>query len=169
MEHFCKLQDITCVSATPFQSHHEARTVLPLTDILNDRFFNNVRDNLRAGDQIAICRYDTVPGNHHATRLVEFCVVRVTEKTVDGVKLFVVQPVVGIAADSPEVLQQAEASRERYIEGSGEVRWNPGRKCYELRCNGEVLITDIPREDKEQALAIARGDAPLPADLKAAA
>jgi len=172
-EQFCKLQDITCVSATPFQSHYEARTTLPLAEILNDRFFNHVRDNLRVGDEIAICRYDRIAGSQQDTRLLEFCTARVSEKSADGVKLFVVQAPIDVAAAEAE----AELAKPggpgllgpRYIEGNGEVRWNPGRKCYEIMLNGTAIVTDIPRDAKEKAQQMARGDIPLPAPLPEAA
>lgn len=169
-EQFCRLQDITCVSATPFQSHYEARTTLPLVDVLNERFFNHVRDNLRVGDEIAICRYDKIANNHNDTRLVEFCTVRVHEKHAGGVKLFVVQAPIDVAASYAEAGDDTiEGGAENYISGNGEVKWNPGRKCYELLCDGKVILTDIPRENKERAQQMARGDIPLPAALPKAA
>lgn len=165
-EQFCKPQDLCMTDAMPFQQRHECRTTLPLADVLTDRFFNNVRANLRAGDSIAICQYEAAPGNHHKAKLVAFCEVRVSEIAADAVKLFVTKaPVVVTGALYGEAGDDTiEGGSVRYVKGSGQVRWNPGSKAYDIVVDGKVVVAGIPRERKEWAQAVARGDEPLPAD-----
>lgn len=173
-EQFCKPTDLCMTEAMPFQQRHECRTTLPLADVLTDRFFNNVRANLRAGDSISICQYEAAPGNHHKAKMIAFCEVRVTEVTQEAVKLFVTKAPVSVAAG--QVYGETgddtvQGGGVRYIEGDGQVRWNPGSKAYDIVVNGKVVVAGIPRDRKEWAQAVARGDEPLPADdtLQAAA
>lgn len=172
-EQFCKPQDLCMTDAMPFQQRHECRTTLPLTDALTDRFFNNVRANLRAGDSIAICQYEAAPGNHHKAKLVAFAEVRVSEIAPDAVKLFVTRAPVDVAGQvfAAEGDDTIQGGGVRYVTGNGLVRWNPGSKSYDIVVDGKVVVSGIPRERKEWAQAVARGDEPLPGDdtLQAAA
>ena len=52
-----------------------------------------------------------------------------------------------------------EPELERYVLGEGEIKWNPGKKTYEIRVDGEIMATE---RDKERALAIASGSAAFP-------
>lgn len=56
---------------------------------------------------------------------------------------------------------EAEPERvpERYVPGEGEIRWNPGKKTYEIVVAGQVLAEE---RDKDKALAMAAGSLPLP-------
>lgn len=163
-DRFCNPQDLCMADAMPFQQHFECRTQRPLAEVVADPlYFNNVRSNLRAGDHISICRYEGEPGAHHDARVVEFCEVRVVStKRGDNVVVTVVRPIVEIAADGAAVEAAKPNEFKRYISGSGEVRWNPGRKAYEIVVDGAVVVAGISRERKEWAQAVARGDEPLP-------
>ena len=57
------------------------------------------------------------------------------------------------------VAEVPEREPERYVPGEGEIKWNPGKKTYEIRVAGEVMATE---RDKDRALAIAAGSEPLP-------
>lgn len=83
--------DICMSDASPFQQHWEYRTVYPLAGILNDRFFLPLRDQLRAGDSVTICRYDTNDYNSREAQLLEVADVRVvcSGREHDVVKLHV--------------------------------------------------------------------------------
>ena len=163
---YCSPQDLCMAESMPWQQHFECRTLHPLADVLNERFFHNVRSNLRPGDSIAICRFDRAPSSQGTGRLVEFCEVRIVGRTDAGVELYIVREPVAIGAEAdPAALTKAPVPDVRYITGSGEVRWNPGRKSYDIVCDGRLILSSIPRERKEWAQAVARGDEPLPADL----
>jgi hypothetical protein len=48
---------------------------------------------------------------------------------------------------------------ERYVPGESVIKWNPGKKTYEIRYGDEILAT---QRDKNLALSIAAGSEPLP-------
>lgn len=54
-------QDFCMSDAMPFQQHYECRTEYPIDEIiLNRQALMSVRGNLRVGDRITICSYNTV-------------------------------------------------------------------------------------------------------------
>lgn len=70
-----KPSDLCMADAMPFNQHYEYRTTWPLSELLHDRFFLPVRDQLRAGDQITLCRFDST--DERSKQLVEIVAVRV--------------------------------------------------------------------------------------------
>ena len=60
---------------------------------------------------------------------------------------------------SEPVAEVLELEPERYVPGEAEIKWNPGKKTYEIRIGDEVLATE---RDKDRALSIAAGSEPLP-------
>ena len=75
--------DLRMADAMPFQQHHEYRTTHGIREVLNERYFLNLRSNLRVGDTIAICRYV----DQSWERLAEVADVRVVEIGSEGVRL----------------------------------------------------------------------------------
>ena len=63
---------------------------------------------------------------------------------------------------------EPERVPEEYVPGEGEIKWNPGKRAYEIIVGGQVIALVIRREVetkdefKARALAIAAGSAPLP-------
>lgn len=72
-----RTQDLCMGEPSPFQQKWEYRTVYPLEDVINSRFFLPVRDTLRAGDSITLCRFDTNDFNSREAKLLEVADVRV--------------------------------------------------------------------------------------------
>lgn len=53
--------------------------------------------------------------------------------------------------------------REEFIKGSGEVKWNPGKKTHEVLINEKVVESF---KNKDEAIAFARGDSPVMENAK---
>lgn len=68
---------------------------------------------------------------------------------------------------SEPVNQEIEREQEEYVPGEGEIRWNPGKKVYEVMVADEIFAEVKKRDDesreefKQRALAIAAGSQPL--------
>jgi hypothetical protein len=58
------------------------------------------------------------------------------------------------------VVEEDTRVPEAYIPGEGEIKWNPGKKTFEIIVAGEVVGEE---RDKARALAIASGSEPLAA------
>ena len=50
--------DVCMSDSMPFAQRWTCRTTWPLADVLNNEYFLNMRQTLRAGDMIRICRFD---------------------------------------------------------------------------------------------------------------
>lgn len=63
-----------CMSDTmPFAQRWACKTTWPLADVLNDEYFLNLRQTLRAGDTIRISRFDRNDSNDRDAKLLETC------------------------------------------------------------------------------------------------
>ena len=60
-----------------------------------------------------------------------------------------------------EIAPEPERVPETYVDGEGEVKWNPGRRVHEIVVAGSVVAT-VPQGEKDRALRIAAGSEPLP-------
>lgn len=78
-EYRLKPTDICMADAMPWQQHWEARTTWPLAEVLHDKFFLNMRTQLRAGDAITLCRYSGTDPTHRNVKLLEVATLRVIE------------------------------------------------------------------------------------------
>lgn len=157
-EHRAKTPDLCMSDAMPFQQHFEYRTQLPLKDIINERFFLPCGASLRPGDRIAVVRYDGPVAAHHQARVVEFVSVRVIAKSSQAIELLPEGEIINV----PKPAEPAPAPKEpneRYVKAHGKVKWNPGKQKHEVIVNGEAVCA---LSDKEMALAVARGDEPIP-------
>lgn len=65
--------DVCMSDSMPFAQRWTCRTTWPLADVLNDQYFLNMRQTLRAGDMIRICRFDRMDSNDKGARLLETC------------------------------------------------------------------------------------------------
>jgi hypothetical protein len=110
MSYRIKPQDLDRTSNSAFMTPHAARCTIPLEDALaSEELFLTVRSNLRAGDQVTLCRYSS--GDWMKARILEYATVIITESTPKAVEFFVKEPIVVIADAKPE-LQVAPAEPE---------------------------------------------------------
>lgn len=158
-EHRAKTPDLCMSDAMPFQQHFEYRTQLPLSEIINERFFLPCGASLRPGDRISLVRYDGPVTAHHMARVIEFAAVRVVAKSSKALELMPEGEITKVPKPEAEPASPAEP-REEYVKAQGEVRWNPGKRLHEVVVSGEA-VCGTP--DKDLALAIARGDEPIAA------
>lgn len=69
--------DVIMSESMPFMQRWHCRTTWPLTDILNDQYFLNLRNVLHSGDTIRICRFDRNDSNDRKAKMLETCEVAV--------------------------------------------------------------------------------------------
>jgi hypothetical protein len=123
----------------------------PAEEIFAPGFFNAQRGNMRTGDSVRAIRI--VDG--HVREVAEGIVLHVDAKDVIVAKGFVV------SFDPPETKETEgkEAKGEGFVQGSGEVKWNAGKKVHEVHVEGAVVFAT---KDKDLAQSVARGDVPVP-------
>lgn len=114
--------DICMSDSMPFQQRWQYRTTMPLKDILHDRFFLPLRQNLRAGDEITLCRYDGVDQSHRSISLLEIATVRVIrcDPTSESVPIALVADALMIAgkAEAPGLeVKRGQAGKFRVVRG----------------------------------------------------
>lgn len=146
--------DLCMADAMPFQQHYEYRTTDPVGAVIHDKFFLPVAGNLRPGDQVTICRYDS--GAHDC--LIELGTVRVIEKAHDEIRLFQIGEVSHIQPPKPTEADAVEPV-PGFIQGDGAVKWNIGTMKHDVVLDGVVIASC---DKKEDALAIAGGQVPIP-------
>lgn len=106
-------QDFCMSDAMPFQQHYECRTEYPIEEIIVEReALMNVHGNLRVGDRITICSYETV--NHKSgvseglTGIANARVAHIDKLGVDlvleGDLIFIEEGVLDETPEEPEVL-----------------------------------------------------------------
>lgn len=164
-EYRARAQDLCMADAMPFHQHFEYRTTLPLAEVLHERFFLPVANNLRVGDQITLLSYDRPQGPQHNGRVLEIATARVVEKRADAIELFTVGEVAHVPRPGATEATQEAPPAERYIPGDGKAVWNLGKRAYDVKVGDRVLATE---PDADKAKAMARGDMPLPPDSEAA-
>jgi len=102
MTYRIKPLDLTPTNSSPFMSMHGARIQVPLDDALADAdLFMIVRSNLRAGDEVTICRYG--PGDWTKARILERAKVLILQSAAKGVEFEIIEPVRVIGAAKPEL------------------------------------------------------------------
>ena len=105
MSYRIKYQDITVSGSAPFMTRHAARCTVPLADALaSDQLFMSVRPNLRAGDQVLLCRYET--GDWNKTRILEYVELIITQCTPLAVEFETMGEVCIIGAAKPELVPE---------------------------------------------------------------
>lgn len=88
--------DVCMSDSMPFAQRWTCRTTWPLADVLNDEYFLNMRQTLRAGDTIRISRFDRMDSNDRDTSLLETCEVIIISSgaSATAVKLAVIGQVI---------------------------------------------------------------------------
>jgi hypothetical protein len=131
--------DVCMSDSMPFAQRWTCRTTWPLADVLNDEYFLNMRQTLRAGDMIRICRFDRMDSNDKDTRLLETCEVIIVKSgaAATAVELAVVGQVV--------VLNEGEAK------GAYEVRRGQAGK-FKLMSGEDVVQEFGSKAEAEAAL-----------------
>jgi hypothetical protein len=131
--------DVCMSDSMPFAQRWTCRTTWPLSEVLNDQYFLNMRQTLRAGDMIRICRFDRIDSNEKDARLLETCEVIIAKSgpAATAVELAVVGQVV-ILGDGP-------------ARGSYEVRRGQAGK-FKLMAGEEVVQEFGSKAEAEAAL-----------------
>ena len=97
-----KPQDITPTTQSPFMTVHAARCTQPLGEALESpELFLSVRSNLRAGDQVTLCRFES--GDPMKARVLEYVRVMITQSTPLAVEFETMEPVHIVGAAKPEL------------------------------------------------------------------
>lgn len=117
-----KMTDICMSDSMPFQQHWEARTTWPLVEALTEEFFLPVRNMLRPGDAITLCRYDKNDPYHRDVKLLEVATVRVIASSADAkaVPLALVGEIARLAGAAPERqlhVARGQAGKFKIMEG----------------------------------------------------
>lgn len=112
-----------CMSDTmPFAQRWCCKTTWPLADVLNEEYFLNLRQTLRAGDTIRISRFDRNDSNDRDAKLLETCEVIVASSgpTALAVKIAVIGQVV-ILDDAASVgafeVRRGQAGKFKLMQG----------------------------------------------------
>lgn len=97
-----KPQDLTALTQSPFMTIHGARVAYPLEDAMaSPELFMAVRSNLRAGDRVQLCRYES--GDWTKARLIEFAEVIITQSTPKAVEFELTADIRIVGAAKPEL------------------------------------------------------------------
>ncbi len=119
--------DVCMSDSMPFAQRWTCRTTWPLADVLNDEYFLNMRQTLRAGDMIRICRFDRTDSNDKDARLLETCEVIIAKSgaAATAVELAVVGQVVilgdGVPRGAYEV-RRGQAGKFKLMDGENVVQ-----------------------------------------------
>ncbi len=133
--------DLCMADAMPFQQHHEYRTHLDIEAVLADpAFFLNVRDRLRPGDAVTICRYE----DRSFRRVVAVADARVT----------------AVSGTAVELHRRGGADEIPAGRGGWKARWVNQNFLWGVYDGGGRRV--VKGLDKETAQAVARGDLPVP-------
>ncbi len=92
-----------CMSDTmPFSQRWACKTTFPLADVLNDQYFLNMRQSLRAGDTIRISRFDRNDANDRDAKMLETCEIIIVSSgpAAQAVKIAVIGQVI-VMDDAP--------------------------------------------------------------------
>lgn len=124
-----------------------------IEDSFKEGFYNNISGNLLPGDTINVVEFK----QSSVSAVCEFIVVSKLDSTVvcrpltDHIKRF--------TEKEPKAANEEANHGDEYIKGDGEVHWNLGRKRHVVTVDGKEVAS---LKDKDEALAIARGDNPIP-------
>lgn len=157
-ENRAKAGNLCMSDAMPFCQHHTYRTGLALVDCLHNAFFLPVRGNLRDGDRITFCRFETIDKTSQE-KLIEVAEVRVLSCEDKAVNIAIVGEIVSFEHARAELEAEPEPD-EKYVLGDGKVKYNSRTHRHEVIVDGEVVHVAA---DKDEAIAVARGDKALAA------
>lgn len=119
--------DVCMSDSMPFAQRWTCRTTWPLADVLNDQFFLNMRQTLRAGDMIRLCRFDRIDSNDKDARLLETCEVIIAKSgpVATAVELAVVGQVVILGDGTPKgayEVRRGQAGKFKLMDGENVVQ-----------------------------------------------
>jgi hypothetical protein len=150
-QHLTNPQDGTTGKVFTYTCDHN------LSECLKDGYFDTLRSNLLPGDSIRLVQKDTLAELRKARVL---AVLDAMVVAIEAPHVFVRPCGERWTFKFGSATEAASAqSDERYVEETGEVKWNPGTKTHDVIVKGEVVAK---LTDKETAHRIAHGDAPLP-------
>ena len=124
----------------------------PIEEATKQGFFSSCRNNLLPGDTIRVVEIskDQVTAQWEVIVIARLNNDVVVASTQGGVKRF--------EAIERKKLEPSDEPRVEFIKGSGSVKWNLGKKKFDVFVDGKVVAVV---RDKEEAHSIARGDAPI--------
>jgi hypothetical protein len=113
MSYRIKPQDFVPLNASPFMTIHGARVLLPIAEALaSDELFLNVRSNVRAGDRVTICYFDS--GEWTRARVLEHAEVLIVGRTSSTVDFQLIGDVHAVThAEDEDEAQAAPPSSSR--------------------------------------------------------
>lgn len=158
MSYRIKSGDLDRTSNSAFMTTHAARCTDPLEKALaSEELFMTVRNNLRPGDQVTLCRYSG--GDWHKSRILEYATVIITEVTPKVVHFHLKDPIVIIAAADPtlEVKKQEPQlpalSVEEDPQGGWLVKDQTGyvHKHFKIKAPAVKYINDYGRKAQSEA------------------
>lgn len=96
--------DVCMADTMPFAQHWACKTTWPLADVLNNSYFLNMRQSLRAGDTMRISRFDRNDSNDRDAKALETCEVIVISSgpSAEAVEIALIGPVI-ILSDGPSM------------------------------------------------------------------
>lgn len=94
--------DICMSDSMPFCQRWACKTTFPLEDVLNESYFLNMRQSLKAGDTIRLSRFDRNDANDRDAKMLETCEIIVVSSgpTATAVKIAVIGQVI-VMDDAP--------------------------------------------------------------------
>lgn len=116
-----------CMSdSMPFCQRWVCKTTWPLADALNDEFFLNMRQTLKAGDTIRLSRFDRNDANSPEAKLLETCEVIVAASGPSALKVpIAVIGAVVILGDGPAMasyeVKRGQAGKFKLMRGDDVV------------------------------------------------
>lgn len=159
MSYRIKPQDLTPLNSSPFMTMHGARVTAPLKDVLaSEELFMTVRSNLRAGDRVQLCRYES--GDWTRARLLECAEVIIRQSSPKAVLFRQLGEIVDVEAADPtlEVVKQEPQLAELEIvddpQGGFIVRELVSgnvHKHFGKRGNAQNYVRDYGGKPKDEA------------------
>lgn len=94
--------DVCMSDAMPHSQRWACKTTFPLADVLNDEYFLNMRQSLRAGDTIRVSRFDRNDANDRDAKMLETCEIIVVSSgpAATAVKIAIIGQVI-VMDDAP--------------------------------------------------------------------
>lgn len=137
----------------------------PMPEMLGERYFLDQRTMFLPGDTLRVVEMRAEALNTPENRVLSYIDLLVVRADRQGLELRPEHDIVQVPLRTDDPKAAAQWGTERYIGANGDVKWNPGRKHYEVFEGKTVVATTT---DKDRAWQIAKGEAPLPETEEAA-
>jgi hypothetical protein len=114
--------DVCMADTMPFAQQWACKTTWPLADVLNNSYFLNMRQSLRAGDTMRISRFDRNDSNDRDAKALETCEVIIISSgpLAEAVEIALIGPVI-LLGDAPSMaayeVRRGNAGKFRLTKG----------------------------------------------------